>query len=218
MIIGFDLDDTITNTTNYIYRMFLEWHEEIAGLGKYTGTYCPQNYDCRERFTKITPKQANDFLSWYFEFSNLESPLEPGIREIFQALHERGHQICIVTARSTINDKVQGVASYNGLRTRSDTLQYLEKNRLLVDKVYFNGSNKLEIMRKHGISCLVDDAIHNIIPVSKEYTAFIKDRLWNHFYQNKEVFRIMKYDDTFLEQIDLLERRLKNGNTSSNVV
>lgn len=208
------MDDTITNTINYIKRMFLEWHENVAGLGRYTGTYLPGNYDYREKFTNITPVQANDFLYWYLKRANKEAPLEEGIREILQALHERGHQIHIVTARSTINDNLKGEERYSGFSTRADTLEYINKHRLQVDKVHFNGSKKVEIMRRHGISCLVDDALHNIIPVSKEYTVFLKDRPWNQSYKDTEVFRIIKYDDAFLQQIDALERRLENATTN----
>lgn len=189
--IGFDFDDTMTDTVEYCYEMFKVWHRDVARLGNYTGGYFPSNYDVKNRFKGIPTTKMNQFAVWYFNKMNYDAPARKGLKETIDVLHEFKFETHIITRRSTKYDRSMTVT---GPIIKTVTMEWLKKNRIAMDTIHFNAINKAETMKEHGIEVLVEDAALNIQTVSPYYPVIIIDQPWNQGVDFSNTYRIKDFD------------------------
>lgn len=190
-IIGFDFDDTMTDTVDYVYEMFKFWWDSIKHKGNYTGTYIRTEYYIENRFTGITELEKRQFMSWYWSTVSKNAPVRRGLAETVKELHEYGYDVHIVTRRSTVFDKSMNLT---GPMVRIETENWLRGNNVMVDKIHYNCTNKLQTMKEHGIDVLVDDEGRNITMVAKERPVIIVDSPWNQQIDLSNTYRIKDFD------------------------
>lgn len=142
MIIGIDIDNTITNTFE-------------ASL-KYLKIF-DNNYD---DWHKLSLDKQNEFLNLYIDNIMEEATLKEGVNEAFKYLKEHNYKIILITAR---NNK-------HSLNTKDITIKYLEENQVIYDKIIFDDDNlndKGTIAKKEKINLFIDDKDINLDRVSK---------------------------------------------------
>ena len=113
MIIGIDIDNTITNTYD-------------ASL-KYLKMF-DSNYD---DWHKLPKDRKDQFLKLYIDNIMEEATLKEGVNEAFKYLKEHNYKIILITAR---NNK-------HSSNTKDITLKYLEENNVIYDKIIFDDDN-----------------------------------------------------------------------------
>ena len=153
MKIGIDIDETIANT-NEVIKKYLKLYNHT--------------YDLHSK-VDYNDKKTYDFLNKHLEDIYRNTKLKRGVKEAFKELKNIGYEIIIVTARGEekINTEYEKI-----------TIDYLKKENLLFDKIYFGDQTKGEIAKKENLSIFVDDRLYNLDDVSQhgiECLHFVED-------------------------------------------
>ena len=179
MKIGIDIDDTITNTWEYLIPIY------------------SQKFNIPIEKMKTLPPYYNGIkdlisLEEYFKFmSDLEDymkqvPLKENVKEILTKLKEEGNTIIFITARGK---------AYNN--PYDMTKEYLDKFSIPYDKLIVNAWEKGKICKEEKIDLFIDDNIKNCKDASlngikvlmmeaifnKNNQEFIHMKDWNQIYE-----------------------------------
>lgn len=184
--IGFDYDDVLTNTVVYEYEMLKKWLIEEEKIGNVIIKWNQDANTIEGRYPGLTSVQLKRFNSWYFPKMVKECPFSEYVKELFDAIHELGAKVYIVTRRNEYEEKYE----YTGPMMRQDTENRLKEAKILYDRIFFSCFNKLETMEKNDIDILVDDSLINIFQVSQKKPIIIMDRPWNRQITGKRMYHI----------------------------
>lgn len=129
MILGIDIDDTITYTRKTIL--------------KYRKMVYPNLND-----NDLLPnKEYKKFLRKYMKDMRREYEIREGVKEAWQYFKDNNFKIIIITARSN--------KYYH--RSIKDTIDFLDKNGIFYDKIYFNKVKKGKKAFKEHVDLFIDD-------------------------------------------------------------
>lgn len=129
MILGIDIDDTITNTSEIV--------------NKYLKQEYP-NYDDRNLLPK---KEYKKFLKKYIRQMRGEYELKDGAKEAWEYFRDHDFKIIIITARNNKYDR----------DNIKNTLAFLEKNGIFYNKIYFKQMKKGKIAYREHVDLFIDD-------------------------------------------------------------
>ena len=144
MNIGIDIDDTITNTFDFLMPYIAEHFKfDIKYLRENNISY--MNLD-----EKITEEQYHDFGVKYFDKVIPNTPIKENVCEYINKLKDIGHKIYIITAR------------VNGEYTDAykTSIEFLEKNNIYYDKLICD-EHKAKVCQEENIDIMIDDSIDN---------------------------------------------------------
>ncbi len=128
MRIGIDIDDTITNSHDYVIYLKKK--------------YLPQ-YDS----TKLLPDDVfREFINKYDSLIHKNAPLKEGVVEAITYLKNAGHTIYIMSARGNYSK-----TSYE------DSQDYLLRHNIPYDKLICNVGTKVEAVKCEKIDLFIDD-------------------------------------------------------------
>ncbi len=127
MIIGIDIDDTITNTSEMASQF----------LDGYNGS----------KFEKLNIEEYKDFCKKYLLEIQKKMTIKDGSRETINYLHSKGYKIYLVTLRKD---------NY-GHNIEENTLNYLKINNINYDKIFFGVRDKWKVCKEENISLMIDD-------------------------------------------------------------
>lgn len=170
MRIGIDMDDTITDTWNYMLEdVSKEFNIELSMLKEKKNAYAKLLTDdfgisLGEYCQKMQPVYQRHVL-------NL--PLQKEADKYINKLHDEGNEIYFITARETL--------FYNDPYGLSK--EYLTKNNIYFDKLITDAKNKEKICEEYNVDILIDDrytTIEKVINNGKK--AIIFDTNWNRNY------------------------------------
>lgn len=170
MRIGIDMDDTITDTWNYMLEdVSKEFNIELSMLKEKKNAYAKLLTDdfgisLDEYYQKMRPVYQRHVL-------NL--PLQKEADKYINKLHDEGNEIYFITARETL--------FYNDPYGLSK--EYLTKNNIYFDKLITDAKNKEKTCEEYNIDILIDDrytTIEKVINNGKK--AIIFDTNWNRNY------------------------------------
>lgn len=170
MRIGIDMDDTITDTWNYMLEdVSKEFNIELSMLKEKKNAYAKLLTDdfgisLDEYYQKMRPVYQRHVL-------NL--PLQKEADKYINKLHDEGNEIYFITARETL--------FYNDPYGLSK--EYLTKNNIYFDKLITDAKNKEKICEEYNVDILIDDrytTIEKVINNGKK--AIIFDTNWNRNY------------------------------------
>ena len=152
MNIGVDIDDTLSQTTNYLYDKALTFTEEVL--------HREPIIDKRENFPRClgwNDEEVVKFFNEVFDKEVLNIPVLENARLYLQKLKEAGYKIFIITAR----DNRHLIDPYG------KCLKWLEKNELPFDKLIIGCKYKNLICEKEKIDIMIDDSFTQCSLVSK---------------------------------------------------
>ncbi len=129
MILGIDIDDTITNTSIVVNKYFKQEYPE---------------YPNRHLLPK---KEYKKFLKKYIKIMRDEYELKEGVKEAWEYFKNNYFKIIIITARSNKYDK-------NNIK---NTLAFLKNYGLFYDKIYFRETKKGKKAYKEHVDLFIDD-------------------------------------------------------------
>lgn len=137
LVIGIDIDDTITDTTSMIKKCFKEsGNDELIN-----------NMEDIIRGYYVSDASIEFYKSIAHIFVN-DIKIKDGAKEIIKKLHNKGYKIIIMTAR---NDNYYGDAY-------SVCYEYLIKNGIVFDKLLIGSTYKIEDCKKEKVDILIDDS------------------------------------------------------------
>lgn len=130
MRIGIDIDDTITNSHDYVVYL----------KKKYLPEYNPN---------EMLPDDVFDeFIHKYDPLISRNAPLKSGAVKAINELKSRGHVIYIMSARGNYSDYAY-----------EDSYNYLKKHNIPFDKLICNIGTKVEAVKEANIDLFIDDNI-----------------------------------------------------------
>lgn len=135
MRIGIDIDNTITNTSDYIKELLVK-----NNLSNVSSDF--DNYTKEEliKYDKLIRDNIEDIMS--------NCRLNEGAREVIEKLYQK-HKIYLITARTNyFSDNLYQI-----------TLDYLKKNGILYHELLFGYVEKKEICIEKQIDIMLDDNV-----------------------------------------------------------
>ncbi len=194
MIIGIDIDDTISKTNEMLIKTAL-WYDEKYVKGK--GFKNKKAYSLMDMFY-WSVLDVDNFMK-YIRNSKFFSEVEPicEAAKYIGMLKDEGNKIIFITRRT------------NSLKVKLTTMKWLKKNGFKYDKLILGAKNKGEICNLEGVSFFVDNDIKNILNVS-DYG--IKTVLMGDAY-NKDENELVRVE-SWKEIYDLTKEVLNNGENS----
>ena len=186
MVIGIDIDDTITNSSD----IFIEYAK------KYN---CENDIKYKIDISKLDQMKA---FGWdrnhqiNFQKENLEhilvncSPKKNAV-EIIRKLKREGNKILFITARN--NSELSNVYDI--------TEKWLLCHNFEFDKLIVNSVSKAEECRKSGVELFIDDSIKNCESIYKQLKipVFMFNTRYNKYYDNSEIKRVFNWDEIYLK-------------------
>lgn len=142
IILGFDIDDVITKTSETL----------LAAVEKY-GEGIDYNNPLTSKKEILRGRAATPEVKLFFEKYGTDSlkmaELKEGANTVFSNLKRRGVEIHLITARD--ESLMPGITQA--------TIDYLAEKEIPYDGLHIGVHNKKELCEKLGIECLTDDSI-----------------------------------------------------------
>ena len=181
MIIGIDIDDTITDSWECLiphYSRLFNVPEEVLHKSK-------PYYESIKDKVPSTKEYYKMMIPVYDEVSPNVNLL-PGVKETIDALYDLGCKVIFITSRGTDHTDSYG-----------DSVRYLDKYHIKYEKVIVGAQDKGEICEREHVSLFIDDSyVHCVeaadrgIPVlmhetyyNKEYTDITHFSDWHYVYE-----------------------------------
>lgn len=134
MVIGIDIDSTITSTGKKTREC----------LKKFAPEY--------DDYHKLPDAKRKEFLDLYEGFIHETCELKDGVKEAFDYFNKSGYKIIIITARD-----------YKHCPNQEEiTKEYFSSHNLKYDRIIFNQTNKGKCAYLNNVSIFFDDKEENL--------------------------------------------------------
>lgn len=153
MIIGIDIDDTLSALYNFKLETATK-HIKENNLN--TKLVDDSAYLLKDMFD-WDKESCNHFWWNIFIEKLIDAPMQESASKITHQLKKDGHTIIVITARS----KDQHNDPYE------ESLQWLQKNNIYFDKLIVNGSDKGVLCIENNIDIFLDDHTPNILRIKE---------------------------------------------------
>lgn len=142
MIIGIDLDDTITKTEEILFKYAKKYNEEKNIIYKIDRN----KWDWNKAFG-WNDKSVEGFFEKYLKKVFEEVEIKEDAKEVINTLKKDGDTIIIITARNSENVKdVHKICE-----------KWLKDKQVKVDKIVINGGDKAKECKENNIDIFIDD-------------------------------------------------------------
>ncbi len=181
MVIGIDIDDTISNTNDYLIKEALKYDQECV---KGRGFKNKDAYSYMEMFYWSVIDVDNFFKR--IKKINYYALLEPIKDASFyiNKLYDEGNIIIFITKRE------------NTIKTKMMTKKWLKLHHFKYHKLVLNGDKKGEICKKFGIDLFIDNDEHNIYDaLDYQVSCILKGTRFNK--DENELKRIEDWKDIY---------------------
>lgn len=144
MRIGIDIDDTLTNTSAEIERHAI----------KYNSLYSNKLIDNIPNMLRgiLEDEEVLDYFFKHIEEIHKGVQVKENAKEIIDKLHQEGHKIIFITARTKSFFK----------DPYAMTEEYLKRNNIYYDELIVGQSQKIKICKDKKIDIFFDDAVDTI--------------------------------------------------------
>lgn len=190
MIIGIDIDDTISDTYAYMFPYGQKY--TIEDLGKNI-----ENIDRNcithmytTTFHKWSENEEKEFLDKYYEtiLKNVKPKLFAV--EIINQLKEEGNTIILITARFP-SDKFD---------VEESTREWLKNNKVNYDKLILNAQDKVKFAKENQVDIFIDDSIKNCKEMADaKIKTYMMDTIINLNDKNDKVQRVYSWPHLYHE-------------------
>ena len=188
MNIGIDIDDTIANTYDVLFKYVQEYtiHDIVTDREKTNRDMIAQMY--RTNFRNGDKKQDKEFFNRYYEKTVLKVKPKINAIENIKKLKEEGNQIYLITARFP-SEK---------FNIEELTKRWLKKYDIPYDKLILNSENKVITAKEHCIDIFVDDNIKNCTEMAKVgIKTYIMDTIVNKDFIDENIERVYSWSQLY---------------------
>ena len=188
MNIGIDIDDTIANTYDVLFKYVQEYtiHDIVTDREKNNRDMIAQMY--RTNFRNGDKKQDKEFFNRYYEKTVLKVKPKMKAIENIKKLKEEGNQIYLITARFP-SEK---------FNIEELTKGWLKKYDIPYDKLILDSENKVITAKEHCIDIFVDDNIKNCTEMAKVgIKTYIMDTIVNKDFIDENIERVYSWSQLY---------------------
>lgn len=154
MTIGIDIDDTITNTSEYANNV----------LKKY------KKYSYAKDYHDLKQKDKFDFLKANVYEIHQNCLVKDNVVEVLKWLKDNNWRIVLITARGNGQFYEKNLAK----RIIDSTIDYLEENSIIYDKIVFNQFLKSDACVEENVDIYIDDKEYILDDVAKKGIRTLK--------------------------------------------
>lgn len=158
MIIGIDIDDTISNTIQQVMPRAEKFVKNILHKDLSVFDYSKAiDHNYIENVFELSKEEATEFWS-----NNLKDILENATikeqaAEVINKLKAEGHKIILITSRW----------KEDNFNPEELSVKWLQENKVEYDKIYVEIDDKKQIALKENLDLFIDDSIRNCREISK---------------------------------------------------
>lgn len=190
MNIGFDIDDTITDTYSamfgYAQKYTIDVLKRSAKLEKLNNL---TNHFYIQALHNWTDDESEEFFKKYYKQIVEETTPFPYAVETIKKLKDEGHRIILITARWNIE----------GVSVKELTEKWLKEKQIPYDVLVVNASTKKEAAIQNNLDIFVDDSFENCKNVAEaNIKTYIMDTRYNGGLDDERITRV--YSWPHLEQ------------------
>lgn len=193
MIIGIDIDDTLTNTSELLLAYAQKYdYEVLKGNGSINKekVYSIINGEKVKDGMGWTTEQNNAFKDMYHANVLENAPIKPFAKEIINKLIEEGDEIIFITARNNKGDRISD--SY------SISKRLLDKNEIKYNKIITECEDKLLECKKNNVDIFIDDKIETCLELEQGGVhSFLMNTPFNNSLDEKNLIRVFSYIDLY---------------------
>ena len=186
MRIGIDIDDTITNTWQYM----IPTYEKVFHIDKKILSTSIPYYGSIKDKVNLTIDKYLDTMRNYYDTLALNFPLKKDVKEVIDNLHKLGHTIIFITSR--------GKAYTDPFEI---TKKYLDNNQIYYDKLIVRAHYKDEVCLKEKIDLFIDDSIKHCTKVQASgIEVLMVDAPYNQKYKEFHHFKTWKEIEEYIKK------------------
>lgn len=196
MIIGIDIDDTISNTYEYLFPYAQKYtteelNKEIKNVNRNASTHMYTT-----TFHNWSKEEEKAFFNKYYQIVLGQVKPKLYANNIINKLKEDGHKIYIITARFKIeNFDVEALTS-----------KWLKENNIQYDELIINAQDKVKVAKEKKLDIFIDDAIKNCADMAETgIKTYMMDSIINLNYQNNKITRVYSWPHMYQEILKLKE-------------
>lgn len=193
MRIGIDIDGTLTNIIDSVIAYGQEYELENNLEG---GIANPKSDFFQTAFEWGTEIGSKFWRENFAKINQVEP--RPLTKKYLDKLYEEGHEIYIITARSS-----------QELRDpRKISIKWLKKHKIPFEKIFVNIENKGLICKQNNVDLFIDDLPRNIdSAVSYGIKTFIMNSVTNEIYNKEGVTRVYSFVDFYRKIKEMSENK-----------
>ena len=192
MNIGVDVDGVLVDMEGYQLRTGTEYFKKKYGKD----VVDPKGYDIEDIFD-CTHKEREKFWLKYIWAYCLKEPIFPYAAETLTKLHEKGHNIVIITSRAHTTEK-----GLTGWVFRKMLLRWLKKNGVYYDKIVYcteknSGEDKRRVCLEENIDVMIDDKPENLNAIMDNLKVMCYPAVWNEDIDEKRYIRVNDWSEIY---------------------
>lgn len=190
MIIGIDIDDTITDT----YEVMMNYAQKYTIDVLKREPIINENGNCSDHFyTKYLHNWQDgedlEFLDEYYEKIIKNVKPKTLALEYLKKLQDEGNKIVLITARWEADN----------FDVRKSTQEWVTKNSIPCDKLIINAENKLVAAKQENIDVFIDDSFKNCQMVaSSGIKTFLMDTRVNRGLKDEKIKRVYSWPHLYM--------------------
>lgn len=183
MIIGIDIDNTITNTSPILKKYCKEYNEKVVkrnlqmhedGCASYT------LYDW-------TPEENMDFCIKYLEEVVLQAEIKKNAKEVIEKLKKEGHIINIISSRALPMFKTP----------YETTEKFLKEHGIVYDKLLVGKIEKKSSCIENKLDVLIEDEPQYVTQMSEFIPVIVFDEIYNKQCVGKNIIRVNDWNQIY---------------------
>lgn len=189
MRIGIDVDGVLTDIGTYQ----MKYGKRYFCDKRHRSIKNPKGYDIVDIFDCTYKEQKQFWLIYIWKYCMNETMTDQAA-ETVRGLHERGHEIYIVTSRIYTTQKgIKGTLSRWMLR------YWLKKNHFYYDQLIFcsekGAYNKYSACMDNNIDVLIDDKPENLFSLKNVINVICYPAVWNEDLEELHPYRIHSFNE-----------------------
>jgi uncharacterized HAD superfamily protein len=189
MILGIDIDDTISKTCDILVEYGREYTENYLNREatlEFTGDNSTHFYI--EALYGWTKEESSRFFELYYKkFIENVTPKQDSV-EIINKLHDEGHKIILITSRD----------NFANVNARVETEKWLQKQGIKYDNLVTDVYSKYQACLDNKVELFIDDSYKNCMEMaSNGIEVFMVDAKYNYSLNDEKIRRVYSWKEIY---------------------
>ncbi len=189
MILGIDIDDTISKTCEILVEYGKEYTKEVLKKEKtleFNGNL--SNHFYIESLFGWSREEADRFFELYYKkFVENVSPKEDSV-EIINKLHDEGNKIVLITSRDNFAD----------VNAKLETEKWLKKQGIKYDNLITDVLSKYQTCLDYNVELFIDDSYSNCMEISSHgIKVLMVDAKYNYKLNDEKIRRVYSWKEIY---------------------
>lgn len=188
---GFDIDDTLSDTSEIICKYAKKFDKEQLGrCRKFKKIEDAVDYYYFADALNWDRKDIEKFFNFYYLNVLREVKVKEGVSIVMKRIRESGNKIYLITSR---RERADGII-------RKITEDWLKKNEIPFDGLYIDIKEKYDLVNELKIDIFVDDSYKNCMDVMQNCNAkiYMVENKFNKNIIDNSINKIKKIEEIIL--------------------